>query len=404
MKRILAGVVAAGMVFTSCAAVPSGLVGTGIIPQTLARTNEYDYSRLNEFQTKLWQNMASDKSSALSPLSAYIALAMCASGAEGETLDEFNAVGIGGDEQGLALAALISELTAQPAESESESATARIEIADSVWVDDSFEVKSEYLQTLTDYFAAEAFNVDLPSSTERINSWIETKTNSHIKDMLSEIPADTLMMLVSTLYLDAEWETKFDSLSTHPGEFYSNSSTRTEDFMHSSGSVRVVDNDDCVGVVLPYAGGRIEFCALMPSDANLTTSQLIARLDGDDSIPKLAAEAESERVVLALPRFEVETSTSLYDALSSLGLESMFGTSADFSGMTDGNISVSEVLQNVYVRVDEEGTEAAAATAVIMCGGLAETEKPREISFDRPFVWAIYDKISGAILFCGEYN
>ena len=72
--------------------------------------------------------------------------------------------------------------------------------------------------------------------------------------------------------------------------------------------------------------------------------------------------------------------------------------------MTDGNISVSEVLQNVYVRVDEEGTEAAAATAVIMCGGLAETEKPREISFDRPFVWAIYDKVSGAILFCGEYN
>ena len=405
MKKMIAGVIAAGITLTSCGSLPTYLSSQqGIAKNTLAQASDEsrDYSKLDEFSMKLWKNAANDTTNAISPFSAYIALAMCANGAAGETLAEFAPLGFTNNdntELNAAIAALIKEVTSQESD-------VRLKIANSIWVDDSLTIKDEYSNLLTDYYTAELFCVDLPSSKDAANSWIEEKTNGLIEDMIDKISPDALLMLINTLYLNADWESEFNAYATHKSEFHAFNETRTEEFMHCNDSMRVIDVDDCVGVVLPYSGGRLEFCAVMPNDEALTTSELITRLEGNDSISDLARDAKSEQVILSLPKFEVKTSIALNETLQDMGLVKMFGSSADFSLITDSSdgIKVDDVLQDIYIRVDEKGTEAAAATVVIKAGGLAEPIEARELKFDRPFIWAIYDSVSGAVLFCGEYN
>ena len=404
MHKFIAGIVAAGLTLTSCGSMPLNLVAQqGVVKSTLAQMNcqNYDYSSLNDFSASLWSAAANDTTNALSPLSAYIALAMCANGAAGDTFKEFSLLGFkDGDNSNLnsMAAQLIEELTA-------EDSGIQLNIANSIWSDEKFSVKADYLQTLMDYYSAEIFSVDLQSSKDEINSWIEDKTNGLIKDMLGEINPEEVLLLINTLYMNADWEVEFNSLNTHEGDFYGINGTRTEEYMNHTGSIKTVDSDFCYGVVLPYKGGRLEFCALMPTDKNMSTSELVSLLNGDNSVTKLAKSAVDEQVILSLPKFEVKSTLELNDILQEMGLVSMFSKSADFSVMSDDSddLAVSDVLQNIYICVDEQGTEAAAATTIIM-GNLAMPINNRKIVFDRPFVWAVYDNVSGAILFCGEYN
>jgi serine protease inhibitor len=368
--------------------------------------NAEDYEALNTFSSYLWSKTASNKNDVISPLSAYLALAMCANGAKGDTIDAFSVLGFNHDDiqkTNEAIKALISRLT------DSEGSTV-LNIANSVWIDKKFEVNKSFLQTLADYYSAEAFSAKLSDSVGDVNSWIEEKTNGMIKDMLEQIDESIISLLINAVYMKAQFAVPFEKESTYKDDFYSTSGEiNITDFMNRVSNERLIDTEDAIGVVLPYDDGRLEFVALMPTDDTLTTSEFISKLNGDLEIGKLASAAKRERIWLSIPKFEAETSLSLSDALKSLGMAPAFEHGADFSGIgyakTGEGLSIGDVLQNARLKLDENGTEAAAATVVsIRVTSILNPEQPREVKFNRPFVYAVIDSETGVILFCGSYN
>ena len=392
----------------------SGAANPNVMPinqedKPMHEINEYleaepiDARALNEFSSKLWAALANGKDTALSPLSAYLALAMCAAGARGDTLEAFNLLGFDDPEGAYdMIEALTSQLSSTGGETE-------LLIANSIWVDNAFNVREDYLQLLDEKFAAEAFSEHLSGAAGKVNNWISDKTRGMIQNMLDEIDPSVVTLLVNTIYMDAKWQTPFDKSVTDTRTFHSVDGDADAEFMHRRSDELVIDDDELgvTGVVLPYDDGRLIFTAIMPDDESVTTSDLISKLQGDKSIDRLAAGACSEKVILSLPKFEIKSSMSLKSALSAIGMADAFGESADFSGIgasaSGQSPTIGEVLQNARIRVDESGTEAAAATVVMMrLTAFVPEEPPRVLCFDRPFVWAVVDSASGAILFCGQ--
>jgi len=359
---------------------------------------------LSDFSSRLWTATATSENNVLSPLSAYIALAMAANGASGETLGAYSILGIdeGNTPQiNAQIYRYIKSLTET-------SGSTKLSVANSVWVDDGFTANIDYLQLLADYFAASAFEDHLPTAVKKVNSWISDKTNGLITDMLDSIDESCLLMLINTLYMDAKWRTPFTKESTAKQTFTALDGTKTDtDFMHMTSNQRAILTDDYSGVVLPYNDGKLVFVALMANDDTLSTSEVIATLSGENAIENLARDAEYTRVRLSLPKFKLETSESLVAPLAKIGMGGIFAVNADYSKMGNGGsgFTVGDVLQNTYIRVDEEGTEAAAATVIMMKATASRpTSDPIVLTFDRPYVWAVIDETTGAVLFCGSYD
>lgn len=363
-----------------------------------------DFSGLDSFSERIWAEVAGE-ADVFSPLSAYLALAMVSGGARGSTLDSFGCLGIGSgeglksaDEVGADMRLLIDSLA------KTEGST-KLSIANSVWVDKNYALRDEYSEFLTKYYAADSFSLELSKSAGKVNSWISEKTNGMIPKMLDEIPRDVALMLINAIYMDAKWADPFDKFNTRLEDFTNVSGEKTQvEMMHKTSHMRTIDSEGLEGVVLPYDDGRLQFVALMPTDGS-TTSELISKLNGGSSIGSLAESASGERVRLSLPKLELEAKIELNKPLESLGMGGIFASGADFSGLcdSDSGFCVSEVLQVAKLKLDEAGTEAAAVTVVsVKTTSMIHEDPPRVMAFDKPFVWAVADSQTGAVLFCGQ--
>ncbi len=362
-----------------------------------------DYSSLEKFCTEFSKKTASigesGENSLFSPISAYFAMAMMSEGASGVTLEEFNRVF--GEINGEDVYELISHLSSL------ESTT--LKIADSVWLDTAFTPKNEFINTLSHYYLAEAYNVNMETAEKQVNSWIEDKTNGMIKDMLSDdaFDADTVMALVNAIYMNATWRDEFNANLTRKREFTAADRKKTEtDFMSNGAEDElIVESEDYIGVALPYSDGSLSFVAVMPKDESLSTDALMKKIAEDGGFAAVGNSGEFRYTSLFLPIFEVEYTSSLNEIFIAMGLGSAFGSFADFSGIAD-KIMIGNVLQNAHLRLDEKGTEAAAATVIEVkaTGAILNPKEPLLLEFNRPFIYAVYDKDSGAVLFCGEYN
>lgn len=417
-SSILAGLVLAALLLSqsSQTLLPGGVVDISEVNGGAVGSDDDDFSEidggyemLGKFSDRLWGEVAG-KAEVLSPISAYMALAMTAGGARGTTLDAFGCLGIGSGESelsakeaGAKMRALIDSLTAKKG-------STKLSIANSVWVDEKFELKKDFVKFLKKYYSADAFSENLPASVGKVNSWIEEKTNGLICDMLDEIDPATALLLINTIYMDAKWAVPFEKEATYKEDFTSASGEKVSvDMMHRIGRMSTIDADGLEGIVLPYDDGRLQFVALMPTEG--TTSELISTLVGERSIGALATTAKTERVRLTLPKLELSSAISLKQPLIAMGMGEAFGDSADFSGLCEGDTGfcISEVLQNARLRLDEEGTEAAAATVVsVKTTSIIHEAPPREMAFDKPFVWAVVDTgssdESGIVLFCGQVD
>lgn len=336
----------------------------------------------------------------ISPLSAYIALAMAAEGARGGTAEEFAAL-LGADAPGRAVAALIQEL-ADGCDAENVYST-----ANSVWVDRRAEILKSYLEALAAGYGAEAFAAYLPSTDamKAVNDWVDGKTNGLIPELLTEpLSAETAMILINTLYMKAKWASPFSADDTRDREFTAESGrTAMVPFMHSNGQTAYLEGDNFRGVVLPYRNGTAQFIALKPEGVG--ARELLESLDGE-AIAALAGQAAFRAVNLSLPKFDVDFTMDMTETLPGLGLASAFDpSSADFSGMGTGAggapLYIGEVLQKTRIIVDEEGTEAAAATMIGMKEAAFYLEESIDLAFDQPFVYLIVDANFGAPLFMG---
>lgn len=338
-----------------------------------------------------------DQNVCLAPLSVQIALTMARNGAAGETEAAMHAALGYGDlsvtEVNDAFAGLIALLPRLDPE-------VSLAIANSAWIREDFPVLEPFTEALEASYEADVRRVPFaPATVDAINDWIADNTAGLIDDLLDAIPEDTALYLINALALDAPWAVAFDPESTVPATFHRADGVDTDcQLMTREASWAYVANDLFEAVDLPYGHGLLAMTVLLPRE-DRTVDEVLAALDAD-TWAAWRAGLQSTEMVLQLPRFTIENTALLNDALIDLGLGIAFGESADFSRISPTPLAISRVLHGTYIAVDEAGTVAAGATIV----EFRETSSPAFVSCNRPFVFVIADQHTGTVLFAGVVN
>jgi serine protease inhibitor len=337
----------------------------------------------------------------ISPMSVSYALGMTYNGAAGTTLEAFEQVlhfeELTNQEVNESYLDLMEQLLDLSEEVE-------FSLANSIWYREGYPVLPDFIQVNRDYFMAEVkeANFSDPATLEQINSWIEDRTNGKIRDMLDYIPGDAVMYLINAIYFNADWRYEFPKENTYEGDFHlEGGSTHPADFMVVEGDFQYTRQEDFAAVELPYSDSSFSMVVVLP-DEDLSISELVADLDAE-AWDSWFAGSSRQAVRVELPKFKYDFKDLLNDPLITLGLGPAFGVGADFSRIVSGGgIFISRVIHQSFIDVQEEGTEAAAATIVEMI----ETSGPggSAIPFhaDRPFLYLIRENSTGAIVFIGK--
>ena len=404
--KLIALVMCAAML-TGCAA--SGGVKNltdGVSAADVTLPEVTDYTMIGDLGAGLMQYAAAQEAEnpVLSPLSAYLCLAMLMPGANENTKAEFEKI-LGADWD--YVSALAADIAAQL---EKTGGSTKLDLANSIWTDDDKAViEEEWLKTVKAYFGPDIYSADLPSdgALKAINKWVNDKTNGMIPKLHDEnYDKDTIMVLLNALYMKAEWAHKFEGNDTYDREFTkADGSAVTVPFMNMYEAYEsYIKTEDAEGIMLPYDDGRLAFIALKPGsgDARGYASSLTGA-----KLKELIAAAKADTfVTVNMPKFSTGYSVYLTDALKAMGMTDAFDPDlADLTGAgkgVDGPLYISYVFQRVKVDVDEEGTEAAAVTEIATAEGCAlPAEEPIVLTFDKPFVYAIVDTETGVPLFAG---
>ena len=280
-----------------------------------------------------------------------------------------------------------------------------LKISNALWSQQDYTILPGFLNILAQNYDAGVNLLDFIKSPEdsrvTINNWVSDQTNSRIKDLLPQGSIDSLtrFVLTNAIYFDAAWQYPFAKESTHNGTFnLLNGSTVTVPMMNHEGSYSYIKSTGYQAIELPYSGNEIAMDIIMPDAGKFDTfeSDLTA-----DKVSGIIGNLKSSFLVLDMPKFSFDSSFSLNTALSALGMPVAFDDiKADFSGITGNtDLHISDVVHKAFVAVDEEGTEAAAATGVVM--GLAALPQD-SMNVNQPFIFLIRDVKSGAILFVGR--
>lgn len=279
----------------------------------------------------------------------------------------------------------------------------RLAIANAAWGQKDYAFEQAYLDTLAvDYGAGLNlldFRAEPEPSRATINRWVEEKTEDRIKDLIPQglITADTRLVLTNAVYFNASWQTKFNHALTAAAPFQLASGAVDVPTMNGELTGGYADAADYTAAELMYQGSEISMIVVVPKSGTLADFE--AGLDGA-RLQAVAASLAQTELHVRLPKFKFEGKSSLKDALTLLGMGVAFGDGADFSGIHQpSELQISDVIHQTFVAVDEDGTEAAAATAVILD---ERTSVPTEFKADRPFLFFIRDVQTGAILFLGH--
>ena len=340
-----------------------------------------------------------------SPYSISTAMAMLTLGAKGDTLGELKETMCYPDKGDL----LALEFQGLSQKIASQNEFFKMTSANSVWLNKNFELLENYRNTLKRCFSGEAAVLDFSKSKEaasKINKWVSDNTRGMISDLVSPdaLNAMTRLVLVNAVSFLGKWETEFDSDGTRQQscQDYKGRGAKQE-MMKLEANVITAEKDGVVAVELPYLGGKFSLVALMPEDGSKFAAW--EKTLNQDAVKSICSELKREKIVLYFPKFETETSLGLVPAFKKLGLELPFTGSADFSGMSEKEgLCVSDIIHKAKIKVYETGTEAAAATAIMVkCTGI-NMNRPREVRFNKPFVYLIKEKTTGNILFLGHFT
>lgn len=338
----------------------------------------------------------------ISPLSISMALAMTLNGANGETFKEMKEAlyleGMDLEEINESFQSLVKLLTTVDPK-------VQFSIANSVWHEQNFVVKEDFLERLEDYYDAEIAGLDFndPASKDAINNWVEDKTEGKIKEMIDKIPPEMVMYLINAIYFKGDWLKQFDREKTNEANFYlENGKTVTVDMMTQKENFAVYMSDEVRMIELPYGDSLFTMTVLMPGNPDIPIDQFVDESVTAENLADWRSKLSVSDLPLYLPKFEMEYEIEYNDILKAMGMDRAFDEGrADLSGIADvttGNLFISEVKHKSFIKVDEEGTEAAAATSV----GVGLTSLPASMSVNRPFVFLIYERESGTTLFMGK--
>jgi serpin B len=346
-----------------------------------------------------------------SPYSVQAALAMVDAGAAGETavqighvLGSSSASVLGASNGALAdrLAAAASAPSSAPAKD-----AARLSIANSLWVSSRLSLMQSFSHALSEDFGAIPQTTDFASQPEAarqsINNWVASHTANIIKDLMppGSVNPQTVLVLANAVYLKAHWSSPFDPRSTAPGEFVTLSGARVRvPFMtQTSTKLGYAAGDGFVEVDLPYLYTDLSMLAIMPRAGTLASFEHKLTAGRMTALTQLLGP---RTVNLRMPRLHLAAQEQLNVVLASLGMPIAFSDRADFSGIASGpRVTISTVQHGADLKVDEQGTVAAAATGLGLAGAAAPS-KPANVTLDHPFLLFLRDDQSGAILFAGR--
>ena len=365
----------------------------------------------NRFAINLYSQYKSEEGNIFfSPFSISTAMAMVYEGAEGKTAKEIKSV-FGFPKYDNSRRNQYSNLLSEINKKDKEYA---LKTANALWAEQDFHFLDEYLTTVEKYYGGKTTNLDFKNEWEAsrliINNWVEDKTNDKIKDLLPEGAIHPLIRLVLTnaIYFKAEWLIQFDADKTSDEYFRVNPDKSIKVPMMQPTSQKstfnYTQNKDLQILEMPYAGEDLSMLILLPLDDD------IEALENSFTIEKLTEWKKSLRrrkVNIYIPKFKFETKYFMANTLSNLGMPTAFTGSADFSGMTGTkDLKIDKVIHQAFIEVNEEGTEAAAATGIIMYAISFRKQKHPTPVFraDHPFIFIIQQKDTGNILFMGRVN
>ena len=355
-----------------------------------------------------------DENASLSPYSISKALAMAWAGARGTTEDQMTRVlhfSLPQDRLHPAFDALDLAITSPSALADQGQFV--LTLANSVWADRTFSLLPSYLDTLAVNYGAPVRLVDFINAPEparlTINQWVGQETAGLIPELLSpqEVDSSTRVVLTNAIYFKAKWSSPFSKNSTGPGTFHlADGTDLTVDTMVQTSNWPYAAGTDFQAVELPYVGYDTSMIVVLPTTGKLVEVEQALASGG---FATLRSSLALGQVYLVLPKFQIDTRFQLGTTLVALGMDKPMCSNPagdyDFSGMSsDPWLCISDVIHQSNVLVDEVGTEAAAATAVIMgdAGISADASKPIEMRVDRPFLFFIHNRATGAILFMGR--
>ena len=378
--------------------------------------SEEQVSVFERFSLEFYRQLINDpdsqnKNIICSPWSAAMALAMLHDGANGKTAEEIQkALQFQGDSKAFAKHLFMIAFNAR--DSWGEDNLLALETANAFCMQADYKFHDSYKKLLHDRFLAELFTVDFKGdpaeAVEKINQWCAKNTNDKIKKIVSEsdVSPNTRMVLMNAVYFNAMWQDVFDVEDTKPERFRhaDGSTSRTQMMNMKETSFGYYETRGFKALSMPYTGNA-HMLILLPDRADGLAT--LEKSLTSETLRQIDEQIECELVNVKMPRFKFEHTAELKPPLQKMGINIAFDESADFSTITDEDkLFVSRVLQKAMIRVDEEGTEAAAVTAVLMeMAGMPE-EQPKIYTFyaDRPFLFLIRENTDSSILFMGRVH
>ena len=415
LSIIVAGVVIIAAAFLAVQYLPDSDVDQEEIDDTDTTPNVVGNltfrDAVNAFAFDMFREIynSSEDNSFISPYSIFTALAMTYEGAKGTTAEEMkNTLSVEQDNASFHeyMQTLYELLNVRGEEY-------NLSTANALWVKETLPLLDEYLSVIRTFYGGEATEVDFSNpeqAAEIINQWVENQTNGLIEDL---VPADvidpflTALILTNAIYFKGIWKVQFDPANTTDREFQTIEGSLVEvptmALVNTEDTFSYVETEELQILELPYTGDDLSMVILLPKDDATTLPALINSID-DQSLLTWSQSMYETPVDIYLPKFTVETSASLKHHLIRMGMNVPFTSTADFSGITGyKDLFISEVLHKAFIDVNEEGTEAAAATAVVMTLTGTDNGAPSRIVFDcdHPFMYLIQHKQTGTILFMG---
>lgn len=376
------------------------------LPEKSAQLIEAD----NQFGLELFRKVAAEAkpndNTMISPLSVALALGMTYNGANGDTKIEMENTlklfGLTKEQINHAHKALLAALkSADP--------DVLLEIANAIYYRQGTTVLESFSTTNKNFYDAEISALDFnnPASVDVINGWVANKTRDKIPTIIEQLEPDLVMVLLNAIYFNGIWQHKFDEKKTHNLPFrHGDGQMKEVETMNQETSLEYSTNNLFSAVHLPYGKGQFRMTVILP-DENKTTADVMAAFSLDNWKNWMKAFKKEDKVVVTMPRFKFAWEMGLNDILKAMGMHKAFTPYvADFSGINGvkNDLYIGYVKHKTYIDVNENGTEAAAVTAVGMFTTSMPVDPPKKIYFnvDRPFIFTISEKTTGAILFIGE--
>jgi serpin B len=399
---VIIGLVALGAVIAYIApASPQGLGANEVTPEEVRSVADAN----TQFALLLYSSIKDCEQGQnifFSPLSIFLALAMTYEGARGQTASEIQSVFHFPTDDAIrrsAVAEICNKLNKR-------SANYTLNIVNALWIQQGYRVLDEYLNMVKTYYAGKVNYVNFRQTAEKarqiINAWVENRTNNRIKDLIRSDSLDSLtrLVLTNTIYFNGTWVNQFNRERTTEEDFRVSATQTVEVPMmritdYEMTRFNYADIDNLQILEMPYQGGNLSMLILLPKNNDIASIEDSLTLE---NINQWRNELTEKPIDVSIPKFNFTAQYNLTAYLNQMGMSSAFSLDADFSGI-DGarNLFIRDVIQKAFVGVNEKGTEATGATAVIMTTGLNPVFRA-----DHPFVFIIQERVTGTILFLGR--